>query len=355
MEYKMLIINLGSTSTKIAVYADLEEKLTVSINHLQDELDNFKDIWEQKDFRKEKILNTLKENGYNLKDFDIIACRGGNVKPIPGGTYLLNKEMLADMRSEKYGAHPTNVGNHIAYELGNEAGIPVIFADPPVTDEFCNLARYSGIKEIPRISSGHALNQKRTGRKIAKELGKEYTDMNFIIVHMGGGISVGAHERGLIIDMNNALDGDGPFSPERAGTVPTGDLIKMCFSGEYTEKEVMKKIRGGGGLMSYLGTNSGLQVEERIKNGDSYALEVFEAMAYQVSKEIAAASAVLKGKVDAVILTGSLAHSKKLTNWIKERTGFIAPIYLCPGENEMISLAENALRYLKGEEKAKQY
>ena len=179
--------------------------------------------------------------------------------------------------------------------------------------------------------------------------------MNFIIVHMGGGISVGAHEKGLIIDMNNSLDGDGPFSPERAGTVPAGDLIKMCFSGQYTEKEMMKKVRGGGGLMSYLGTNSGLKVEEKIENGDSYALEVFEAMAYQVSKEIAAASAVLKGKVDAIILTGSLSHSERLTNWIKERVGFLAPIYICPGENEMISLAENAYRYLTGEEKAKQY
>jgi len=355
MEYKMLIINLGSTSTKIAVYSDLNEKLTISINHSQDELKIFKDIWEQKEFRKEKILKTLEEKGYNLKDFNIIACRGGNCKPIPGGIYLLNKEMLADMRSEKYGVHPTSVGNHIAYELGKEFSIPVIFADPPITDEFCNLARYSGVKEIPRISSGHALNQKRTGRKIAKELGKEYKDMNFIIVHMGGGISVGAHEKGLIIDMNNSLDGDGPFSPERAGTVPAGDLIKMCFSGQYTEKEMMKKVRGGGGLMSYLGTNSGLKVEEKIENGDSYALEVFEAMAYQVSKEIAAASAVLKGKVDAIILTGSLSHSERLTNWIKERVGFLAPIYICPGENEMISLAENAYRYLTGEEKAKQY
>lgn len=355
MEYKMLILNLGSTSTKIAVYLNLNEKLMISINHSQDDLKRFKDIWEQKEFRKEKILETLKENGYDLKDFSIIACRGGNCKPIPGGIYLLNKEMLEDMRSEKYGVHPTSVGNHIAYELGNEFHIPVIFADPPITDEFSNLARYSGVKEIPRISSGHALNQKRTGRKIAKELGKEYKDMNFIIVHMGGGISVGAHEKGLIVDMNNSLDGDGPFSPERAGTVPAGDLIKLCFSGKYTEKEVMKKVRGGGGLMSYLGTNSGLKVEERIKNGDSYAFEVFEAMAYQVSKEIAAASAVLKGKIDAIILTGSLSYSERLTNWIKERVGFLAPIYICPGENEMISLAENAFRYLSGEEEAKQY
>lgn len=355
MEYKMLIINLGSTSTKIAVYMDLTEQFKVSINHSQHELSEFQDIWEQKSFRKEKILNTLKENGYTLKEFNCIACRGGNVKPIPGGTYLVNAEMIADIRSEKYGVHPTGVGNIIAYELGNEFSLPVITADPPVTDELCNLARYSGIKEISRISSGHALNQKRTARKIASELGKEYTDMNLVVVHLGGGISVGAHEKGRMIDFNNALDGDGPFSPERAGTVPVGSLIKMCFSGEYTEKDMIKKIKGNGGLMSYLGTNSGIEVEERIKNEDSYAQEVFEAMAFQVSKEIAGAAAVLKGKVDAIVLTGSLAYSKRLTNWIKERTGFIASIYLCPGENEMISLAENALRYLRGEEEVKKY
>lgn len=355
MDYKMLIINLGSTSTKIAVYENLEEKFKESINHSQNELNKFQDIWEQKDFRKEKILNALKENGYSMGDFKCIACRGGNVKPIPGGTYVVNAEMIADIRSEKYGVHPTGVGNIIAFELGQEYGIPVVTADPPVTDELCSLARYSGVKEIPRISSFHALNQKRTGRKIAAELGKQYTDVNLIVVHLGGGISVGAHEKGFVIDVNNALDGEGPFSPERAGTVPAGDLIRMCFSGKYTEKDMIKKVKGNGGLMSYLGTNSGLEVEKRIKNGDQYAKEVFEAMAYKVSKEIGAASAALKGKADAIVLTGSLAYSERLVSWIKERTGFIAPISLCPGENEMVSLAENALRYLKGGEKAKSY
>jgi len=355
MEYKMLIINLGSTSTKIAVFFNLNVKHMVSINHSQDELSQFKSIWDQKSFRKEKILNTLKENGYDLKEFHCIACRGGNVRPIPGGTYMVNEKMLADIRSEKYGVHPTGVGNIIAYELGKDYSIPVITADPPVTDELCNLARYSGIKEITRISSGHALNQKRTGRKIAAELGRKYEDLNLIVIHLGGGISIGAHEKGRMVDFNNALDGEGPFSPERAGTLPTGDVIKMCFSGKYTESEMIKKVKGDGGLMSYLGTNSGLEVEEKIKNGDNYALEVFEAMAYQVSKAIGAAAAVLKGKADAIILTGSLAHSERLTNWIKDRTSFIAPIYICPGENEMISLAENALRYLRFEVEANQY
>jgi len=355
MDYMTLVLNLGSTSTKIAVYSNLEEKFKVSINHTQNELNQFHDIWEQKDFRKDKIISYLKENGCSLKDFACIACRGGNIKPVPGGTYLVDKEMISDIKSGKYGIHPSSVGNVIAYEFGKEFSIPVITADTPVTDEFCSLARYSGIKEIPRISSGHALNQKRTGRKAAADLGRKYEDMNLIIVHLGGGISVGAHEKGAMIDMNNALDGEGPFSPERAGTVPAGDLIRMCFSGKFTENDMIKKVKGNGGLMSHLGTNSGLEVEARIKNGDKQALEVFEAMAFQVSKEIGGAATALKGKVDAILLTGSLAYSERLINWIKERTGFIAPIYLYPGENEMVALAESALSYLKGDEKAKIY
>lgn len=355
MVYKTLVINLGSTSTKIAAYKNLEGIFKLFINHPQNELSNFTDIWEQKDFRKEKILNALELNGYKLSEFNCIACRGGNVRPVPGGTYIVCEEMLNDIRSEKYGTHPTGLGSIIAYELGIEAGIPVVTADPPVTDELCNLARYSGVKEISRMSSFHALNQKRTARHIAKEHGLEYSDLNYIVVHMGGGISVAAHEKGRVIDVNNSLDGDGPFSCERAGTVPVGDVIRMCFSGNYTEKQMIKKIKGTGGLMSYLGTNSGLEVEDRIKNGDSYAAEVFEAMAYQISKEIGAVAAVLKGKVDGILLTGSLAYCERLTDWIKERTEFIAPIYLCAGENEMISLAESAFRYLSGEEEAQKY
>ncbi|MFZ7131130.1 MAG: butyrate kinase [Eubacteriales bacterium] len=355
MVFRMLVLNLGSTSTKFAVYEGLEEKLYQSISHSKDELDCFNQLWDQKNFRKEKIYQTLKENQYEMKDFHIIACRGGNIKPVKGGIYLLNEDMLADIRSEKYGSHPCGIGNVIAYEFGLENNISVIFADPPMTDELCNFAKYSGIMEITRVSSGHALNQKRTGRRIAAEYGKRYEDMNFIIAHLGGGISVGAHQKGMIIDMNNALDGDGPFSPERAGTLPAGDLIRMCYSGKYSQGEMLKKVKGEGGLVSYLGTNSGLDVEERIASGDEEAQEAYEAMSYQISKEIGAVSTVLKGEVDAIILTGSLAYSQKLNDWINERTRFIAPIHICPGENEMISLVESALRYLTGEEQAREY
>lgn len=355
MSKKILIINLGSTSTKVAVYEDTTEIFKESISHSQGQLSEFNDIWDQVDFRKDKIIEALSGNNFSKEDFSAISCRGGNTKPVKGGIYILNEEMIADMKSGKYGVHPTNVGNSISFELGKEWGIPVVIADPPVTDEFCKFARYSGVKEISRQSSFHALNQKRTARKISTRLGKDYTDLNLIVVHLGGGISVAAHESGLVIDVNNALDGDGPFSPERAGTVPTGDLIKMCFSGKYTQKDMLYKIKGGGGLMSYLGTNSGLEVEKRIDSGDEYALEVYEAMAYHVSKEIGAASAVLKGKVDGIVLTGSLAHSARLVDWIRKRVQFIAPLYLNPGENEMLSLAESALRYLNGEEQPKQY
>lgn len=349
MKKRILAINLGSTSTKIAVYEDLTEKLKQSINHSNEELLRFTDFWKQTEFRKNKIIQEMEKNSIDFSTLDVIASRGGLFKPIPGGIYVVNEDMIDDMRSEQYGIHPASIGCVIAYELGKEFNIPVITADTPVTDEFCKLARYSGMYEIPRVSAFHALNQKRTARIIAERLNRRYEDLNLIVVHLGGGISVAAHEKGMVIDVNNALDGDGPFSPERAGTVPVGDLIKLCFSGKYSEKEMLRKIQGGGGLMSYLGTNSGLEVEERIRNGDKYALEIFEAMAYQVSKEIAAMSAVLKGKVDAIVLTGSLAYSNRLVDWIKDRVGFIADIHLNPGENEMLSLAENALRFLEGE------
>jgi butyrate kinase len=355
MAYQIMIINLGSTSTKVAVYQDTEEVFKESITHSQEELNQYPTIWDQHEFRQNKLIEVLENNNYKVGDFDAISCRGGNTKPIPGGIYLLNDEMIADMRSEKYGVHPTNVGNLIAYNLGLGNQVPVVVADPPVTDELCDHARFSGVKEIPRMSSFHALNQKRTARKVAAEMDQAYEDLNLIVAHLGGGISVAAHEKGQIIDVNNALDGDGPFSPERAGTVPAGDLIRMCYSGDYTQDEMIKKVRGGGGLMSYLETNSGLDVEARIDDGDQYAKAVYEAMAYHISKELGAAGAVLCGKVDAIALTGSLAYSERLTGWIKERVSHIAPIYLMPGENEMLSLAEGAIRYLSGQEAPKEY
>ncbi len=355
MVYKIFITNLGSTSTKIAIYENLEEKDRIVINHPTEELKKFDSIWDQEDYRKEKILQAVKENNYELGEFDAFSCRGGNVKPVPGGIYILNDEMIKDMRSGKYGVHPTNVGNAIAYDLGQKANKPVVIADPPVTDEFDDLARFSGIKDIERISSFHALNQKRTARKLSRDLNKNYEDINLIVIHLGGGISVAAHRKGRVVEVNNALDGGGPFGPERAGSLPVGDLIKMCFSGRYNQQEMMKKIRGGGGLVSYLGTSNGIEIEKMIEEGNKYALKVFEAMAYQIAREIGAAAAVLKGEVEAVIFTGGYANSERLINLLKDWIAFIADIYIYPGENEMLSLAENTYKYLSGEVEAKKY
>lgn len=354
-KFRLLIINPGSTSTKLAIYENETLVANESLQHSSEDLKEFNDIWDQYGFRREAIEEGVKKLGFALTDFDTIACRGGNVKPIVGGVYLINEEMLKDMKSGLYGKHATNVGNLIAYDLGKEFNIPVLTLDPPVTDEMCKYAKYSGIPHIVRQSSFHALNQKATARKIAEKIGKAYEDLNMVVVHMGGGISVGAHERGKIIDANNALDGDGPFSPERAGALPTGDLVKLCFSGKYTCDQMLKMLTGKGGLNGYLNTNSGLEVEKMISEGNEEARDVYMAMAYQVSKEIGAAAAALKGKVDAIAFTGSLAHSELLMDAIKERVSFIAPIYLNPGENEMEALALGALRYLRGEEEAKTY
>ena len=353
---RILVINLGSTSTKIAVYDGEREVFKRSLKHTGEDLAKFKSIWDQSEFRKAAILKALEGEGIPPDSIRIISTRGGNCHPIPGGIYRVSEAMLADMHTGLYGVHPTNAGAEIAFNLAKEWKVPVVTMNPPITDELDDIARYSGIKEIPRISSFHALSQKSTARKIAREvLGKKYEDLNMIVAHLGGGISVGAHRKGRVVDVNNALDGDGPFSPERAGTVPAGDLVKMCFSGKYSLDEMIYKIKGGGGLMSYLGTNEGLEVEKRIAAGDPESRAVYEAMAYQVCKEIGAAAAVLSGKVDAIALTGSLAYSELFVGEIKKRVSFIAPVAVDPGENEMRALSEGAVRVLRGQEEPKEY
>ena len=352
---KILIINPGSTSTKIGIHCNGEMKVNVSVKHDDDELRKFPTIWDQYDFRREAIFKVLKENELTMGEIDAITCRGGNVRPLPGGIYQVCQKMIEDMKSGVFGGHPINVGGLVAFDLGNQFNIPVLTADPPMTDELCTSARYSGIPQIARQSSFHALNQKATARKIAAELGRKYQDVNLIVTHLGGGISVGAHRKGKIIDVNNALDGDGPFSPERAGSLPAGDLVKLCFSGDYTKAEVLKLLTGNGGLYAYLGTTNVIEIEKRIVAGDQKAAEVFEAMIYQVAKEIGASAAVLEGKVDAIALTGSLVYSQRLLESLTAKISFIAPIYLNPGENEMEALADAALRYFNKEEELSVY
>jgi butyrate kinase len=353
--YRILVVNPGSTSTKISVFDDEIEKFTETIAHSKEELDSFGSISMQFEFRKELILRILDEKGIKIETLDAVAGRGGNMKPVTGGTYLVNERMLQDLREGVMGQHASNLGGIVAHSIAGPLNIKAYIADPVVVDEFEEFARLSGLPDINRKSKDHPLNQKATAREAAKELGGTYEGMNFIVAHMGGGISVGAHKKGKVIDVNNSLDGDGPFSPERAGGLPIGALIDMCFSGEYTKEDLRKKLIGGGGLVAYLGTNDGRVISERIKGGDDKARLIYDGMAYQISKEIGACSAVLKGDVDAILLTGGLAYDSLLTNWIKERIGFIAKVMVYPGEREMAALAQGVLRVVKGIEELKTY
>jgi butyrate kinase len=357
MEYNILSINPGSTSTKIAVYKNLDEEFTVTIRHSVDELRRFERIFDQYEFRKEIILKTLEDARIDLKKINAVVGRGGLVRPIPSGVYRVNQKMLDDLRNELYGEHASNLGAVLAHEIANSIGtnIPAFIVDPVVVDELDEIARISGHPELPRISIFHALNQKAVARRFAREQGKKYEDLNLIVVHLGGGITIGVHHNGRVIDVNNGLDGEGPFAPERSGTLPVGQLARLCFSGKYTYPEVRKMITGKGGLVAYLGTNSALEVEERIACGDDYAELIYKAMAYQISKEIGAASTVLKGNVDAILITGGLANSPMLVKWIQERVYFIAPIHLYPGEDEMYALTENVYFALKGELPIREY
>lgn len=355
MGYKILVINPGSTSTKIAVFEDDKEIFKKNLSHSKEELSKFEKIVDQYEFRKNVILNTLREEGVKLEELSAVVGRGGLLRPIPGGTYRVNEAMIHDLRIGLQGEHASNLGGILAYEIAKPYGIPAFIVDPVVVDEMEPIAKISGLPEIERRSIFHALNQKAVARLAAKELGKNYEEANLIVVHLGGGISVGVHHKGRVIDVNNALNGDGPFAPERAGGLPVWDAMKLALSGKYTERELKKKLAGQGGVVAYLGTNNMREVEEKVKAGDEKATLIFQAMAYQVAKEIGADATVLKGEVDAIVLTGGLAHSELFVGWIKERVSFIAPILVYPGEDEMRALACGALRVLRGEEKAREY
>ena len=293
--FRILTINPGSTSTKIAVFNNEELEFEKTLRHSSDEIEKYKKISDQFEFRKKVIEDTLNESGIKISDLSAVVGRGGLLKPIQGGTYSIDESMVEDLKVGILGEHASNLGGLIAKEIGDTANIPSYIVDPVVVDELEEVARISGIPEIDRKSIFHALNQKAIARRAAKELDKEYKECNFIVAHMGGGISVGAHKKGKVIDVANALDGEGPFSPERSGGLPVGDLIKICFSGKYTQDEIKRKIKGNGGLVGYLNTNDRRVVEEKILNGDENAKLIYEAMAYQVSKEIGSCSASFKG------------------------------------------------------------
>ncbi|WP_264476668.1 butyrate kinase [Jeotgalibacillus aurantiacus] len=353
--YRILVINPGSTSTKIGVFDSETAILEKTIRHDSSVIDSYNKIIDQYQFRKQTILEALDEEGMNISRLDAVCGRGGLLRPIEGGTYSVNEAMLKDLRKGYSGQHASNLGGIIAYEIAQGLNIPSFIVDPVVVDELSDIARVSGFSLIERKSIFHALNQKAVARRVARELGKSYEDSNFIVTHMGGGITVGVHENGRVVDVNNGLHGDGPFSPERAGTVPAGDLVELCFSGDYYREEIMKMLVGQGGFVGYLGTNDAVKVEQMIQNGDEKAKKVYEAMAYQVAKEIGAAAAAIKGKADAIILTGGLAYGKDFVELIRERIDWIADVIVQPGENELQALAEGALRVLREEEAAKVY
>ena len=355
MAIKSLIINPGSTSTKIGVFEDETLLFEETLRHSTEEIAQYASIVDQKDFRKEIITNLLASKDFDINSLNMVVGRGGMLKPIPGGTYAVTDDLLHDLKIGKQGQHASNLGGILAREIGDSIGVPSFIVDPVVVDEMCDIARYSGVPELPRTSVFHALNQKAVAKRYAKENGKPYDSLNLIVVHMGGGVSVGAHLNGRIIDVFNALDGDGAFSPERAGGAPVGALIKMCFSGQYTEKEVYKKFVGNGGFNAYLGTNDMRDVEKMVLAGDAKATEVRDAFVFQVSKDIGSMAAVLKGKVDAIVVTGGIAYDKGVVAGLKEACEWIAPFTVYPGEDELGSLVQGGLRVLNGEEEAKVY
>ena len=355
MEYKLLIINPGSTSTKIGVYSGEKEVLVETLRNSAEEIGKYDTIFDQKGFRKEVIMKVLKENNIDVNSLDAIVGRGGMLRPIPGGTYEVTDKLLEDLKVGVSGQHASNLGGILAHEIAKEVGIKSFIVDPVVVDELQDIARISGMPELPRRSIFHALNQKAVAKRYAKENNKKYDELNLVVVHMGGGVSVAAHKNGQVIDVNNTLDGDGPFSPERAGSVPVGDLVKLCFSGKYTESEVYSKIVGKGGYVAYLNTNDVREVLKAIEEGDNHAKLIFDAFIYQISKAIGEMSVVLKGKVDTIILTGGIAYSPVVINAIKENVNWISNLTVYSGEDELLALAQGAIRVLDGEEEAREY
>ncbi|HHT42842.1 MAG TPA: butyrate kinase [Firmicutes bacterium] len=355
MEHIVLVINPGSTSTKLAVYRDERQTHTTSLHHSNQDLARFSDIEDQKGFREKVIVEWLESEDIPLESLTAIVARGGLLAPMPGGTYHVNEVMVQHMAEGRYGRHASNLAGLIAYDLSQRLGIPAFIVDPVVVDELDPVARISGNPQVQRISIFHALNQRANGKKAALLLGRPYEELNLIIAHLGGGISVGAHKKGRVVDVNNALSGEGPFSPERVGSLPSRRLVHYFFDQHWTKGDLMKLFVGRSGLVAHLGTNDSREIVARMHAGDADAKFYFQAMCYQIAKEIGRASTVFCGNVDQIVLTGGLAHSTELVEELKPRVEFIAPVVVLPGENELEALAFGALRVLRGEEQARHY
>jgi len=349
---KILALNPGATSTKIAVFDGDQVLLKTMVEHQGSSLDGFARVIDQLDYRRDLILSALQEAGIALDELDAVVGRGGLLKPIPGGTYAVNAALLADLGKGR--EHASNLGGVLADSLAGPLGIPAFIVDPVSVDEMEPEARLSGLPELPRNSFSHALNSKAVARRAAKEMGGTYADFNFVVAHLGTGVSITAHRKGRMVDVSGA-DEEGPFSPARAAGLPSMLLAKLCYSGKYTEKQMLDLLVGSGGLYAHLGTRDVREAERRAQDGDAQAAIVMKAMAYRIAREIGAMAAVLAGRVDRVLITGGIAYSERLVADVSARVAFIAPILVMPGEEELEALAEGALRVLRGEEPAKLY
>ena len=350
-----LVINPGQTSTKIAVFEDENQVFVENIRHKSEEIDSFPSVAAQKGFRERLVLESLEKHGINVYDLDCVTARGGDLKPISGGTYIIDDDLVRDSIIGPQGHHPSNVGAIIADEIAKKVGIPAYTVDPPTVDELSKISKYSGCPEIKKTSLMHALNQKAIAKRYAKETGRKYEELNLIICHMGGGISVCAHKNGLICDAQNALTGGGPFTPQRSGSLPWGPVVELCFSGKYTEKEIEDLFTKKSGLLAYTGIGDVRTITEKAIAGDEVCEEAMEAFHYGIAKEIGALATVFDGKVDQIIFTGGIAFSEYTISALKKKIGWIAPVSVYPGEDEMRALCEGALRVINGLEEAKKY
>ena len=360
--HRLLVINPGSTSTKVAVYEDERLLLVETLRHSSQEIGGFSHILDQYEPRLESTLALLADRQIQLSSLSGVVSRGGLLRPIASGTYLVNERMCTELRRrDKEREHASNLGALMASDIAARAGVAAYIVDPVCVDEFEDLARVSGLPEIERRSLSHALNLKATARRASQDLGRSYAEINLVVVHLGGGISVTAHWQGRMVDANQALDGTGPFAPERSGGLPVGDVVRMCFGvapyedTNLTYGQMFRKLAGQGGLVAHLGTNNAIEVEQRIADGDEHARLIYEAMAYQIAKEIGVMATVLKGDVEGIVITGGLAYSGLLLSWIRERVAWIAPVLVYPGEDEMLALAQGALRVLNGAEAVREY
>jgi len=351
---RVLAINPGATSTKVAIFDDETVVLKKTVEHQGTELKGFATVFDQCRYRLDLILNALQEASIPLNSLSAIVARGGLLKPLAGGTYAVNEKMVEDLKKAERGEHASNLGAALAYTLAQDLQIPAYIVDPVSVDELEPVARVSGSPEFERISMAHALNMKAVARKVAVEIGKRYEDAALVIAHLGTGVSLSVHKNGRMIDVIDGKE-EGPFAPDRCGGLPASQLVKLCYSGKYTYEELRKKIFGSGGFYGYLGTKDIRDVEKMAADGDAKAELLLEAFCYQVAKEIGALATVLKGQVDRIVLTGGIAYSQRVMNDITDRVKSLAPVVIVPGEEELGSLAEGALRVLRGEEQAKTY